>query len=408
MVVFLVNDHEPQLMQGGFQSSECKAEAWDRLPREVTSVTGILYTELIQSKGVTPWRFLKYFRRTSEAAEIIKDRGPYVHYLERTLHDCGVLLMETWQLNISRNDTSGLEFTTYVTVSPSIFSDIANGSTFHGFPYECLYTSYLIVLPTWIILLVLGLPPNVIALWVFIKQKAWNSSMSIFLLNLAIKDVLFCLLTPLQIASTFVNNTTLQEAVFDIVIANMIAGIIFLTCVCVERYIAVVHPLKSLQLASVKNRIIASVVIWTIVVFSAMPIPYGKYPKLLFIFLLIFLIALVTILFCSISVVVNLLRVSPGGQEIHPMKKRAMRSVLISLIVSLASFGPFFSYVMMFTIAENLNLLDSSYCRYFNVSLCLVSLSSVLDPIVYVLMGEKFNFRSLCCCCKEESQSPQQ
>ncbi|XP_043922267.1 T-cell ecto-ADP-ribosyltransferase 1-like [Protopterus annectens] len=44
MFGLLVKKHDDRLLQGGYQGSESKAEAWDRLTHELTSVTGIPHT----------------------------------------------------------------------------------------------------------------------------------------------------------------------------------------------------------------------------------------------------------------------------------------------------------------------------------------------------------------------------
>ncbi|KAF7668146.1 hypothetical protein LDENG_00030260 [Lucifuga dentata] len=111
---------------------------------------------------------------------------------------------------------------------------------------------------------------NSLVLYVICQKKQKFNSTSIYLLNLALSDTLFTLALPGRIiyyirrfdwpfGDLFCRLTTL------LFFANTYAGIAFMTCISLDRYVAMVHPHRLQCLRSV--RVVRGIccLVWTLV-----------------------------------------------------------------------------------------------------------------------------------------------
>ncbi|EPY87883.1 lysophosphatidic acid receptor 5-like protein [Camelus ferus] len=98
------------------------------------------------------------------------------------------------------------------------------------------------------VVLAAGLPLNALALWVFLRALRVHSVVSVYMCNLAASDLLFTLSLPLRLSYYARHYWPFSEllcqlagAVFQM---NMYGSCIFLTLINVDRYAAIVHPLR--------------------------------------------------------------------------------------------------------------------------------------------------------------------
>ncbi|KAK6471565.1 chemokine XC receptor 1-like isoform X5 [Huso huso] len=188
---------------------------------------------------------------------------------------------------------------------------------------------------------ILGLPANVAVLWILLRKQTTLSSSEVFIMNLAVMDVLFCLNVPLDISNYyFLKNTILSQVSYVFFNFNLTGSPLFLCCICVERYMAVVHPVTYLGLKSLTYRVVCSAVAWAATVAFSIylgipPLEDTVYVISGFIFALV-----IVMIFCSISILRVLRRSAPGRDEIHPMKKKAFQMVFTILMIVLVSYFP--------------------------------------------------------------------
>lgn len=120
-----------------------------------------------------------------------------------------------------------------------------------GLPVAQLY-----VLPSFfLVVLLLGLPLNLLSLWVFSHQlKRWTRS-TVFLFNLTLADTSWLLALPLlfhyHLDGVYWRlGLPLCKAVRMLYHNYFYLSIFFVTCISVDRYLAIVHPLRSVALLS--------------------------------------------------------------------------------------------------------------------------------------------------------------
>ncbi|XP_039605393.1 succinate receptor 1-like [Polypterus senegalus] len=128
-----------------------------------------------------------------------------------------------------------------------------------------------------VFVLVIGLFLNLLSLWVFFTCiKSWTRS-TFFLCNLALADVTWLLNLPFLIQYHLGQlfwpfgewlckiNRTLYHTCFY-------CSIYFITCVSVDRYLAIAHPINSFSLLTKRQSVMVCLAVWTINFVFSVPI----------------------------------------------------------------------------------------------------------------------------------------
>ncbi|XP_034552188.1 lysophosphatidic acid receptor 6 [Notolabrus celidotus] len=120
-----------------------------------------------------------------------------------------------------------------------------------------------------ILALVVGLPGNLLAFFVFTFRTTPRTAFSVFISNLALADIVILLTLPFRIHYHLNrNNWVFGDVVCRITgilyFANIYMSICFMTCICVDRYMATIHPHTYLRLKSPWCSLIVSVSLWCV------------------------------------------------------------------------------------------------------------------------------------------------
>ncbi|XP_030043289.1 lysophosphatidic acid receptor 6 isoform X1 [Microcaecilia unicolor] len=291
---------------------------------------------------------------------------------------------------------------------------------------------YIMFTTVYSIVFILGLAGNLLALWYFISTKTATTPANIFMVNLATIDLIFVLTLPYKIVyHAQDNNWIFGEAMCKITgslfFANLYGSTLFLTCICIDRYIAVVHPIKSLKLKKPVYRIVTSVVIWLILAAAIMYLTFrgpltstfengnvaclenfsseswkGRISGVsLFAAVIGFFIPLMVIIICY-PLIARKLLVNTGPRRSSSMiKKKALRTILVVFVVFLICFVPYHVIQLIHTL-RRINVFSSCTLIRFTysarrVTMALTSLNSCLDPILYYFAAERFVWKPSCC-----------
>ncbi|KAG7499397.1 proteinase-activated receptor 3-like, partial [Solea senegalensis] len=177
----------------------------------------------------------------------------------------------------------------------------------------------------------LGIPANLIVLWLIHKNKGESSSSDIFIFQLAILDVLFCLILPLELANKAFHTTSNTWYILRFFYGLKDSSPLFLSCICLDRYLAVVHPIFFTKLNGRHHRAVLTIVVWIIILAYAAAKCVGNIPNFDKVFTAMILGAFAFMVFCNIAILWALWQSGPGRDEMHPVKKRACKMVLIIL-----------------------------------------------------------------------------
>lgn len=286
----------------------------------------------------------------------------------------------------------------------------------------------------YIIVFAVGLPTNVMALWVFIFRTKKKHPAAIYMANLALSDILFVVWIPLKIAYHFKgNNWTYGEGLCKVLVGffygNMYCSILFITCLSVQRYWVIAHPLSEQR----KNNRMATgvcIAIWIFIWLSTTPLymynqtayisnlnittchdvniihdiedpfPDVKHAFFYFMFMGGFVFLIPTLIsIVAYTCLLNTLAGSTGDNSVGKNRNKAVVLIITVLVTFLICFIP--SNIMLLihiTLLKN-GMLNNGYGFYIT-TLCLSSLNSCLDPFIYYYVSEDFrdNVRNTLLC----------
>lgn len=115
--------------------------------------------------------------------------------------------------------------------------------------------------------LVVGLPGNVVALVAFNCRAASRTAFNVYISNLALADIVILCTLPFRIhyhlnGNSWVFGDILCRITGILFYANIYMSICFMTCICVDRYVATLHPHMYLRLQSSWCSVVVSTLLW--------------------------------------------------------------------------------------------------------------------------------------------------
>ncbi|XP_063160075.1 C-C chemokine receptor type 5-like [Candoia aspera] len=130
------------------------------------------------------------------------------------------------------------------------------------------------VLPTFYSLVfILGLVGNVLVVLVLIKYK-FKSMTDIYLLNLAISDLLFIFSLPFRIyyaANDWVFGDAMCKIYIGIFFLHFYSGSFFIVLLTIDRYLDIVHSASALKARPIHYGIITSIHAWGVAILVSSP-----------------------------------------------------------------------------------------------------------------------------------------
>nr|XP_061783891.1 probable G-protein coupled receptor 174 [Nerophis lumbriciformis] len=285
------------------------------------------------------------------------------------------------------------------------------------------------------VILVPGLLGNILALWVFRVYIRETKKAVVFMMNLAVADLMQVLSLPLRIYY-YLNNSwpfgrPLCMICFYLKYVNMYASIFFLVCVSLRRCELIMRPLRY-NTSRRKVDVALCTLGWLSVCLGCLAFPllrqadtnsdvfppevgapmlgpdkvcFSELPMqmvgasaswaILFIAeLLGFIIPFTLVLACTCLTAGSLRRAEAGAVPDRGEKRRALRMVLSCAAVFLVCFAPY-HITMPLDFLAKANVLSSCalrdlILRCHPVTLSLASLNCCLDPIMYYFTTNEF------------------
>ncbi|XP_063050765.1 G-protein coupled receptor 35-like [Engraulis encrasicolus] len=191
--------------------------------------------------------------------------------------------------------------------------------------------------------LAVGFPTNALVLWQVAtrrKSEEGGSTSDIFIFNLAVLDAFFCLMTPIEM----VNRLLLDDQRiwyfqrFSYGVKD--TAPLFLTCICLDRYVAVVHPILFTGIRDNRIRAGVAALVWGLILAYALTKSILGVRSTTEIFSGVILFAFAVMVFCNLSIIWVLRRSVAGKESMTPVKKRAFRMVLIVLGIVVGNYLP--------------------------------------------------------------------
>ncbi|XP_015737191.1 nociceptin receptor isoform X1 [Coturnix japonica] len=275
------------------------------------------------------------------------------------------------------------------------------------------------------IVCIVGLVGNCSVMYVIVRFTKMKTATNIYIFNLALADTLCLMTLPFQGTDTFLGFWPFGNVLCKIVISidyyNMFTSTFTLTMMSVDRYIAICHPIKALDIRTPHKAKVVNVCIWALasvfgipamVMGSAenenneidclikLPSPVDYWDPVfgICVFLFSFMIPVLIITICYSLMIIRLksVRLLSGSKEKDRNLRRITRMVLVVVAVFIICWTPIQIFVLVQCLGakaeSELELAISCFCTALGYA------NSSLNPVLYAFLDENFKacFKKFC------------
>lgn len=284
--------------------------------------------------------------------------------------------------------------------------------------------------PLFLIIAVVGGIGNLIVVWIYLNVRRRLKTMTdMYLLNLAVADVLFLVTLPLWAAEATSSWTfgsafcKINSALYKV---NLFSSMLLLTCISVDRYIVIVQSTKA-QNSQMERRRLSQLIcagVWLVALLLAIPelvfatpakvenqyfcrmvfpSDLGNRTKILVLSLQVsmgFCLPFIVMVFCYSVIVAKLVKTR------NFQKHKAMRVILSVVVVFVVSQLPYNTTLVMEAMqATNMTVTDCNRVKALDMAgqvlKSLAYMHACLNPFLYVFVGVRFRHdvvQMLRCC----------
>ncbi|TKS83468.1 Lysophosphatidic acid receptor 6 [Collichthys lucidus] len=275
------------------------------------------------------------------------------------------------------NSTHALQDTT----APNIQNHCNKSDDFKYTMYSCVFS----------LVFVIGLLFNMVAVYIFACNLKLRNETTTYMINLVVSDSLFVLSLPFRIVYFVKRDWMFGNELCKISVAlfytNMYGSILFLTCISVDRFLAIVHPFRSQAIRTKRNAKLACCTVWVLVLSGSIPTGFlldttspknanssycfENYSKkqwkaelskvVVFIETVGFIIPLMINVFCSIMVLRTLRKPQTLNRGGSLNKAKILRMIVVHLLIFCFCFIPYNINLMFYAMVRS-NILKGCTC----------------------------------------------
>ncbi|GAA6218191.1 G-protein coupled receptor 183-like [Lates japonicus] len=314
---------------------------------------------------------------------------------------------------MERNVSSPLNTTSLPTQSPlnttgDINATVKPFSVFEG--CEQYAEGILFDLALQSINVIVGIPANLLAIAVLIRNRKEPSTSDIFLGCLAFMDFYFSSMPPLSFLNLYYwHSKEVWSALKFSYGVKDTSGPLFLSCICLDRFAAVLFPIAFGQLKHIKYRLGLTVLVFCLTFAYSAAKTVGGLPNFEKVFTYEILATFSWMVLCNGSILWALKRSRGAGKdEMHPMKKKAFKMVLSILCIIVFNYLP---PVALFPFEDHYPP-NMFRCYVQPVGFAFLNISSTIQPLVYLSRLEKVPFlpdtcvKKFCSCVSAKNDKP--
>lgn len=163
-----------------------------------------------------------------------------------------------------------------------------------------------------------------------------------------------------------------------------------MTCICLDCYLAVVHPITYRVRKGLTSRVLMSAAVWVVTVMHSVWYIVIDYHDSSILNILAYVITIPVIVVCDVFIFRALKRPDPAGRDIHPQKQKALQIITNSLIMALLSYLlPVLVYISGKLAPIELNVF---VCSVLFPSYICPTMGSAIMPILYLSNLGKLNW----------------
>ncbi|XP_069771996.1 ovarian cancer G-protein coupled receptor 1-like [Narcine bancroftii] len=264
----------------------------------------------------------------------------------------------------------------------------------------------------YIFIFIVSLPSSLLSLYHSYLQIRRGNELGIYLCNLTISDLLHLSCFPLWIHyllndDNWVHGELLCRLTGLILYENIYVSIAFLCCISINRYLAVVHPLRFHTLRTVRVAFLISVLVWTkeigmslfifehnemvkdqnnhLLCFEHYPIQSWQKGINYYRFAAGFLLPILVLVFLYNLILMSIHK-SKGLR--HDQKLRIKKLVLCTVTIFFFCFTPYHIVLLIRTLYETDCYYVKKLFHFYHFGLLITSLNCVADPLLYSFVSE--------------------
>ncbi|XP_001379621.2 C-C chemokine receptor type 5-like [Monodelphis domestica] len=278
------------------------------------------------------------------------------------------------------------------------------------------HTASRLLPPLYSLVFIFGFVGNALVFLVLIRCKKLKSMTDIYLLNLAISDLLFIVTLPFwahYAADQWIFGDALCKVLTGFYHMGFFGGVFFIILLTMDRYLAIVHAVFALKARTVTFGILTSVITWVVAGLASLPaIIFTKSQKegiqhtcsphfpseqfsawknfqTLKMNLLGLVVPLLVMIICYSGILKTLLRCRNEKK-----KHKAVRLIFVIMIVYFLFWAPYNLVLLLNTFQAffGLDNCESSkrLDRAIQITETLGMTHCCINPVIYAFVGEKF------------------
>ncbi|XP_007563187.1 lysophosphatidic acid receptor 6 [Poecilia formosa] len=270
-----------------------------------------------------------------------------------------------------------------------------------------------------------GLLFNIIASYIFLCTLKVRNETTTYMMNLVVSDILFVLSLPFRIVYFIKQNWVFGDVLCKISVSlfytNMYGSILFLTCISMDRFLAIVHPFQSRSIRTKRNAKLACLGVWVVVLSGSIPTGllldttsdkntssneskfcFENYSKkqwkaelwkvVVFIETVGFILPLMLNIFCSVMVLRTLKNPQTINRGGSLNKAKILRMVVVHLLIFCFCFIPYNVNLIFYAMVRT-KVLQGCHAEdvvrtIYPIALCIAVTNCCFDPVVYYFTSE--------------------
>ncbi|XP_033022018.1 C-C chemokine receptor type 5-like [Lacerta agilis] len=271
--------------------------------------------------------------------------------------------------------------------------------------------------PLYSLVFIFGLLGNSLVVLILIRYKKLKSMTDIYLLNLAISDLLFIISLP------FWAHYATHEWIFEDAMCKILSGIycvgfysgsFFIILLSIDRYLAIVHAVFALKARTITYGTFTSVITWVVALLASVPefvfhhvqkefennsctIHYPSENEKewkQFLTLLKFILGLtipaVIIIFCYMQIIMILIK---GRNQ---RRQKAFKLIAVIMVVFFLFWMPYNIALLVRTFqgsffsSNSENNIEGKVALAIEITRIIALIHCCINPVIYAFLGEKF------------------
>ncbi|XP_054992830.1 C-C chemokine receptor type 1 isoform X2 [Sorex araneus] len=270
--------------------------------------------------------------------------------------------------------------------------------------------------PLYSLVFIIGLIGNILVMLVLILYKRLKSLTSIYLLNLAISDLLFLFTLPFwidyKLKDNWIFGDTMCKFLSGIYYVGLYSEIFFIILLTIDRYLAIVHAVFSLRARTITFGIITSNITWFVAISASIPGFYFSksqweydrftcslhYPfesqrewkqfQALKLNILGLVLPLLVMIICYTGIIKILLK------RPNEKKAKAVRLIFAIMLIFFLFWTPYNLTVLVFAFQDSLFTHECEQSKQLDLAMQVTEViaytHSCVNPVIYAFVGEKF------------------